>query len=351
MRFTVFLASFLCLLSGCVQIAAQSPVGAIEGSVSDSSGGTVAAHVTLRELDTDATRETTATMNGRFRLPQIPVGRYSVTVSAPGFATVVQQPISVDISQEVRLQFGLAVSAVQSVVDVHSDASLVDTSTNVLGAVVTAHEIVELPLNGRNFTQLGLLQSGVAPLPAAMAKYGGSLRSNQGYAVNGMRPESNNYLVDGSQNVDRLDGAFALKPPVDAISEFRILTLDAPPEYGAFAGSTTSVVTRSGGNQLHGSVYEFFRNDVLDARNFFSASTEPLKQNQYGVTAGGPVKKDKLFLFGYYEGFRNRQGITYTSTVPTQAQHNGDFSGLSTPLINYAAGGVLVPAAKYQSPP
>jgi hypothetical protein len=262
------------------------------------------------------------------------------------FRTIVQQPIALNISQSVRLQFALEVSAVTSTVTVESDASLVDTSTNALGAVVTGHEILELPLNGRNFTQLGLLQSGVAPLTPAMAKFGGSLRANQAYAVNGMRPESNNYLVDGSQNVDRLDGAFALKPPVDAIEEFRILTLAAPPEFGTFAGSTTSVVTRAGGNQFHGSAYEFFRNNVLDARNFFSRSVEPLKQNQYGVTAGGPIKRDKLFVFGYYEGFRNRQGVTYTSTVPTQAERNGDFSGLATPFVNYAAGGVLVPGGK-----
>ena len=331
---------------GTARLGAQDPVGAIEGAITDSSEAAVAARVAVKNLDTDTTRETVADADGHFRLAQIPIGQYSVTVEAPHFATLIQQPITVNISQNVRLQFTLAVSAVLSTVDVKSDASLVDTSTNVLGAVVTGHEVLDLPLNGRNFTQLGLLQSGVAPLTPAMAKYGGSLRANQGYAVNGMRPESNNYLVDGSQNVDRLDGAFALKPPVDAIQEFRILTLDAPPEFGAFAGSTTSVATRSGGNQFHGSAYEFFRNNELDARNFFSPSVEPLKQNQYGVTAGGPIKKDKLFVFGYYEGFRNRQGVTYTSTVPTQAEHNGDFSGLSSPLMNYAAGGVLVPGGK-----
>jgi hypothetical protein len=324
-------------------MSAQDPVGAIEGVITDASGAAVGAHVTVRNLDTDTSREAVAAVDGHFRFAQIPIGSYSVTVDAEHFATLIQQPISVNISQNVRLQFTLAVSSVKSTVDVRADASLVDDSTNVLGAVVTAREVLDLPLNGRNFTQLGLLQSGVAPLTQSMAKYGGSLRANQGYAVNGMRPESNNYLVDGSQNVDRLDGAFALKPPVDAIEEFRILTLDAPPEFGAFAGSTTSVVTRSGGNQFHGSAYEFFRNNALDARNFFSPAVEPLKQNQYGVTAGGPIKKDKLFVFGYYEGFRNRQGMTYTSTVPTQAEHNGDFTGLSSPLINYAKGGVVVP--------
>jgi len=327
-------------------IKAQDPVGAIEGTIADSSGGAVAAHVVLRNLDTDASHEISAGADGHFRLATVPIGRYSITIDADHFATLVQQPISVDISQNVRLQFALTVSSVKSTVEVLADAALVDTSTNVLGAVVTGHEVLDLPLNGRNFAQLGLLQSGVAPLTAAMAKYGGSLRANQGYAVNGMRPESNNYLVDGSQNVDRLDGAFALKPPVDAIDEFRILTLDAPPEFGTFAGSTTSLVTRSGGNQFHGSAYEFFRNNALDARNFFSPTVEPLKQNQYGVTAGGPVKRDKLFVFGYYEGFRNRQGITYTSTVPTQAEHNGDFSGLSHPLVNYAAGGAVIPGGK-----
>ena len=138
-------------------------------------------------------------------------------------------------------------------------------------------------------------------------------------------------LVDGAQNVDRMDGAFVLKPPVDAIDEFRIITLNAPAEFGGFAGSTTTVVTRGGGNKFHGTAYEFFRNDVLDARNFFSPSVEALKQNQFGVTAEGPIRKDRLFLFGYYEGFRNRQGITYTSTVPSLAERNGDFSALASP--------------------
>ena len=181
---------FLCL--ALPTLPAQDPVGAVEGRVTDASGGTIAAHATLRNLDTDTSRETSAAASGIFRFAQVPVGRYSITVDAEHFATVVQQPITVNISQNVRLQFALEVSAVKSTVDVQSDASLVDISTNALGAVVTGHEILDLPLNGRNFTQLGLLQSGVAPLSQAMARFGGSLRSNQAYAVNGMRPESNN---------------------------------------------------------------------------------------------------------------------------------------------------------------
>jgi hypothetical protein len=215
----------------------------------------------------------------------------------------------------------------------------------VIGNVVTGRELLDLPLNGRNFTQLGLLQPGVAPMTPGLAEAGGSLRAGQAYAVNGQRPESNNYLIDGVTNVNRVDGGYALRTPVDAIQEFRILTEMAPPEYGETAGSTTTVVTRSGGNELHGDVYEFLRNDALDARNFFAAATEPLKQNQFGATLGGPVRRNKDFVFGYYEGFRNRQGITQSATVPSDAERAGDFSGLRdpqtgapVPLINYFTG-------------
>jgi hypothetical protein len=158
-----------------------------------------------------------------------------------------------------------------------------------------------------------------------------------------MRPESNLYLLDGAQNIHRMDGGYALKVPVDAIAEFRSLTQLAPPVYGGTSGATTTVVTRSGTNELHGTVYEFHRNDRLDARNFFSNGVEPLKQNQFGGVIGGPVKKDKLFFFGYYEGFHNRQGFTPSTIVPTAQQKQGDFSGLGRPLLNLAAGGTAFP--------
>jgi hypothetical protein len=169
------------------------------------------------------------------------------------------------------------------------------------------------------------------------------LRQGQTYAVNGARPEQNAYLIDGGSNVNRMDGGFALRVPVDAIAEFRILTQTAPPEYGGTAGATTAVVTRSGTNALHGTAYEFFRNDKLDARNFFSTTVEPLKQNQFGATVGGAVRRDKLFFFTWYEGFRNRQGLTTSSTVPSAQQRVGDFSGSPAPLINFAAGGTQFP--------
>jgi hypothetical protein len=192
---------------------------------------------------------------------------------------------------------------------------------------------------------LGLLQPGVAPLTAGLAEAGGSLRAGQAYSVNGQRPESNNYLLDGVTNVNRVDGGYALRTPVDAIQEFRILTETAPAEYGGTSGATTTVVTRSGTNAYHGNLYEFLRNDALDGRNFFASTVEPLKQNQFGGTFGGPIRKDKDFFFAYYEGFRNRQGVTQAATVPSDAQRRGDFSGLRdaqtgrpVPLINYFSG-------------
>jgi len=323
---------------------AQDPTGTIEGTVTDPSSAAVrGAHVVARHRDTGFTRETTAGDAGFFRLVALPIGEYTVTVDAPRFAATVREPIVVNVSQAARVDVPLAVSGVAETVTVAGGASLVETSSTALGRVVTGRELVDLPLNGRNFTQLGLLQTGVAPLTAGVATAGGSLRQGQAYAVNGMRPEQNVYLLDGAQNANRMDGGYALKVPVDAIAEFRILTQAAPPEYGGTAGATTSIVTRSGSNELHGSLYEFVRNDAFDAKNYFSSSVEPLKQHQYGVTAGGPIRTNRAFFFGYFEGFRNDQGITTTATVPTAAERNGDFSGMSTPLINFAAGGVPFP--------
>jgi hypothetical protein len=335
------------LLVGAGALLAQDPVASIEGNVLDPSGRSVVdARVTAKELNTGAVRTTKTERDGGFRLLVLPVGDYSLVVESAGFAKYEQSPVRLSVSEVAKMAVTLGVAATAESVTVAGEAQGVETASNVLGKTVTGREILELPLNGRNFTQLGLLQSGVAPMTNGVATSGGSLRSGQSYAVNGQRPESNNFLLDGSKNINRMDGGFALRIPVDAIAEFRILTHTAPAEYGGTSGSTTSVVTKSGSNQWHGSLYEFFRNDVMDARNFFSREVEPLKQNQFGGTLGGPVKKDKLFVFGYYEGFRNRQGITRSGNVPTVAQRNGDFSATGRPLLNFLAGGTPFPENK-----
>src|SRR4051812_22892759 len=259
---------------------AQDPTGAIEGAVMDRTAGAIrGARVVAINRATGFTKETESTTDGLYRVLLLPAGEYGLTVTAPGFATIVQEPIEVNVSQTVRVNVQLELSAVSETVEGSGGAQLVETASNALGRVVTGRELVDLPLNGRNFTQLGLLQTGVAPLTAGIATAGGSLRQGQAYAVNGMRPEQNNYLIDGAQNQNRMDGGYALKLPVEAIAEFRILTQSAPPEYGGTGGATTSVVTRSGGNQFHANLYEFLRNDRFDARNFFSDTVEPLHQN------------------------------------------------------------------------
>jgi hypothetical protein len=323
---------------------AQDAVGSLEGRVAEQSGRTIAgSSVLLKNLATNAVRKQVSDSDGLYRFVLLSVGQYSLTVDSPGFAHFSQSPIEITVSQTSRVDVALAVGSVTETVIVTSAPPAIDTSTNTLGKEVSGKEVLDLPLNGRNFAQLGLLQTGVAPLSSGVTTEGGSLRQGQSYAVNGQRPEGNNFLLDGAQNVNRMDGGYALKIPIDAIAEFRILTNTAPPEYGGNTGSTTSVVTRAGGNDIHGTVYEFFRNDALDTRNYFSTAVEPLKQNQFGVTAGGPLRKDRLFAFGYYEGFRNRQGITTSATVPTAAEQRGDFSGIGHPLINFAAGGVPFP--------
>jgi hypothetical protein len=330
---------------------AQDPTGAIEGAVSDKTAAVVsAAHVVARNVDTGFSREATSGADGFYRVSALPVGIYSLTVDAPQFAKFVQQSIQVNVNQAVRVDVQLALGNVAESLTVTGHVQLVESSTNALGNVVTGREILDLPLNGRNFTQLGLLQTGVAPLTAGVATAGGSLRQGQAYAVNGMRPEQNVYLVDGTQNINRMDGGYALKLPVDAIAEFRILTQTAPPEFGGTGGATTSVVTRSGTNRFQGSLYDFVRNDAFDAKNYFSAGVEPLKQNQFGFTAGGPIQKDRVMFFAYYEGFRNDQGITTSATVPTALERTGDFSDLGTPLLNIAAGGVPFAGNKIPAP-
>lgn len=334
----------ICSLALCLCALAQDTNAVLEGQVTDISGGVIAgAVVKAINKHTAYARTQATTKAGTYHLT-LPAGEYELTVSAPNLAEFVQTGIQLNVSQNVRVDVELQVARTKDVIDVTGQAA-VDSGSNVIGNVVTGRQLLDLPLNGRNFTQLGLLQPGVAPMTAGLAEAGGSLRAGQAYAVNGQRPESNNYVLDGASNVNRVDGGYALKTPVDAIQEFRILTQSAPPEYGGTAGATTTVITRSGGNAFHGSLYEFLRNDVLDARNFFSGTVEPLKQNQFGGTLGGPLRRNRDFFFGYYEGFRNRQGVTRGATVPSDLQRQGNFSelrdpqsGQPVPLMNYFTG-------------
>ncbi len=333
---------FVCL---CGVLQAQDPIGTLEGQVADPSSAVVSgAQVAVQNLQTGLRQTGVTSRQGTFRFANLPVGDYSLTVAAPNFAPFSASPIRIDVGRIVNYPVQLEIASSSTKVDVQAQTATIDTST-ALGNVVSEREATDLPLNGRDLMQLGLLQPGVAPVTAGLAEAGGILRSGQAFAVNGQRPESNDYLLDGVTNVDSVNGGFAIRTPVDAVSEFRILSLDAPPEYGETSGATTTVVTKSGGNSFHGDVYDFLRNNAFDSRNFFASTTEPLHLNQFGATLGGPLRRNKDFFFVYFEGQRDNQGESQAAIVPTAAERTGNFSGLvdpstglPVPLINEFTG-------------
>jgi hypothetical protein len=328
---------FLPLVVLLPALLAQDPTGIIEGQIADPSAASVpGATVTVTNAVTGVVSSERSAPDGTFHFPSLPVGEYNLHAAASGFAGFGELGIRVDVGRRVKIPITLQIASTGTQIDVSESGATVDVSPS-LGNVVSSREATELPLNGRNLTQLGLLQPGVAPMTAGLAQAGGIARSGQAYAVNGEPPESNNYLLDGVTNVDSVNGGFALRTPVDAVNEFRILTLNAPPEYGETSGATTSVVTKSGGNEFHGDLYDFFRNNAFDSRNFFAAATEPLHQNQFGATLGGPIRRNKDFFFVYYEGQRDRQGETQAAIVPTAAEREGDFSELLAPGTNQPA--------------
>ena len=327
------LTIFAALNLASLNLAAQQISGSIRGTVFDPSDASVrSATVTARQVETGLSRTVVTDREGAYLLVELPIGHYQLEVHAQGFQKYLQQGISLDINQAATVTIHLKVGSEAQQVEVRADAALVQNTISSLGETVMQREILDLPLDGRNFSQLGVLQTGVVPLTPGLLEAGGPARENQAYAVDGQRPESNNFLIDGADNASSVDGGFVLKPPVDAIAEFKILTHNANAEFGRNTGSTTNIVTRGGTNSFHGAAWEFLRNDAMDSSDYFSRSVQPLKQNQFGATFGGPILKDKTFFFGYYEGFRNRQGETVPATVPSPAERQGNFAELCTDI-------------------
>ncbi len=266
-RWRYVCASALVILLSPVALCAQETTASLRGAVLDPSGARVpSATVSAIQAETGFTRSVASDAEGNYLLVLLPVGHYRLEVTAPGFRKYVQEGISLSVNQVALVPVHLQVGLPEQTVQVKADAALLAT-TNDLGETVHGREIVDLPLNGRNFSQLGLLLPGAAPLTQGLQRAGGSLRGGQSYAVNGMRPESNQFLVDGAENYNSINAGFVLKPAPDAIAEFRILTNTASAEFGHNAGSNTNIVTRSGSNQVHGDVYDFLRNNTLEARN------------------------------------------------------------------------------------
>src|ERR1700683_801911 len=244
----------------CLHSSAQQITGNIRGTVTDPSGALIlGAEVTAQQTETALSRTATTDSNGNYVLLELPVGHYRLQVAAKGFEEYVQDGITLNVNETASVSPHLAVGSEKQQVLVLADAALIEPTVTSMGKVVQQQELLDLPLNGRNFSQLGLLQPGVVPLTPGIAEAGGSLRDGQAYAVNGQRPESNNFLIDGANNVNGVDGGFVLKPPIDALSEFRIITHSANAEFGNALGSTTNIITRSGTNQFHGTLWGFLR--------------------------------------------------------------------------------------------
>jgi hypothetical protein len=316
-----------------LNVAGQQITGSIRGTVLDPSGATVqAATVTAQQVETGLTRSAMTDRQGAYVLIELPIGHYQLEVRAKGFQKYLQQGISLDVNETATVSVSLKVGSETQQVEIKADAALVQSTVSSLGETVMEREILDLPLDGRNFSQLGTLQPGVVPLTPGLLEAGGPARQNQAYAVDGQRPESNNFLIDGADNASSVDGGFVLKPPIDAIAEFKILSHNANAEFGRNTGSTTNIVTRSGSNSFHGAAWEFLRNDAMDSSDYFTHSVQPLKQNQFGATFGGPIVKNKTFFFGYYEGFRNRQGESVPATVASQPETQGNFGQLCTSI-------------------
>ena len=307
---------------------AQSTGGRIRGTVTDPSGGAVAAAtVQLINEGTHATREVQTGANGEYIFIEVPVGSYEIDLTLLGFKKYLRRGIALDLNQVLTVDIALQLGGSTDVVEVTGAPPVVDTTSTQLGAIVNDRAATQLPLNQRDVYQLLQLQPGVQSQLGNDLFYGSDKAGV--VTVNGGRGRSNNYSVNGGDGNDLFVNGPAIEPSPDSIEEFKVITNNFDAEYGRNSGAVVNVVTKSGTNNLHGSFYEFFRNDVLNAHKFTfqPAPKEPFKLNQFGGTLGGPIKKDKTFIFGSYEGRRKVQGInSIPVTVPTGANENGDFS-------------------------
>jgi len=329
----------------CVPLVGKAQTtGTILGYVRDPANAVVPGSIlTVTNPSTGFSRQVTTDDEGYYFVPGLPVGTYSVNATKQGFKSFTRSNVVVDVAQNVRVDLTLEVGQVTELVEVVEETAKVETRSATLGETVPKRDIVTLPLNGRNFLQLAVLQPGATPglqlgnNNTALTP-GGSANSPQ---VNGLRGQSNNYLLDGANNNEAFLGEAGALPPPDALEEFRILTNSYSAEFGRGGGSIISVITRSGTNEIHGSVHEFFRNDALDARNFFAREKSPLRRNQFGFTLGGPIRKDKTFVFGAYEGFREVRGISLASLVPSLAERSGNFSARNPAPTSCAQPGAI----------
>ncbi|MBI4474529.1 MAG: carboxypeptidase regulatory-like domain-containing protein, partial [Acidobacteria bacterium] len=335
---------FLLLLLFSLSAFAQSTTGTIAGTVKDQSGAVLpGVDMTIVNLATNQTRSAITNERGDYTVPQLQIGLYSVTAALPGFKTEVRPRIELQVDQRARIDFTLEVGEMTERVTVIDEAPLVQSTSASLGSVVDNQKIQQLPLNSRDFEKLALLVPGATP-----PQPGSSLGFRGGITIGGANERGNNFTLDGISNTTHNVFTYVYKPSVDEIQEFKVQPNAYDAEAGRGEGGQVTVTTKSGSNAFHGTLFEFIRNDKLDARNFFEVRKSPFKRNQFGGNLGGPIRKDKTFFFINYEGLRLRQSETRTATVPTEAMRRGDFSavsgGIRDPLTGQPFPGNVIPA-------
>lgn len=309
------------------------------GTVSDNSGAVVAgAKVTITAQATNTSRQTVTDDSGHYLVPLLSAADYSIRVEAPGFKVSETKDVRLQIDEHRELDFKLVPASVTTSVEVNATEVAVQTTNPTLGQVITSQQVAELPLNGRDFVQLATLTPGTTQETNPGSFFNGgpssevSARGTYSLSVGGSRAQSTDWLLDGNDNNELTAGGIAILPSIDAIQEFKVLEYNYSAEWGTRAGPTVLVTTKSGSNQYHGSLFEFFRNTKLDARSYFAAFREQFNLNQFGGSFGGPIKKDKTFFFIDYQAKMQRHGIPFVGTIPTAAMKTGDFRG--DPFVN-----------------
>jgi len=319
--FAVCCCALVCWLSPRLQGQATA---SFSGTVSDKAGAVIAgANVTVTSQDTGLTRESKTNDSGQYLVPLLPVGFYKIHVEGQGFAAAVQKDLRLQVDEQREVNFALQPASVSTSVEVNADVVAVETANPTLGQVITSEQVSQLPLNGRNFVQLATLTPGTTTSTNPVSFFNNApsseaaTRGTFSLSVGGSREQETDWLLDGNDNNQLDEGGIAIFPDIDDIQEFKVLTYNYSAEYGERAGPTVLVTTKSGSNQYHGSLFEFFRNTALDADNYFTHTQQKFNLNQFGGSLGGPIKKDKTFFFADYQAKMQRQGVTYPGYVPS----------------------------------
>jgi hypothetical protein len=343
---TLILSAFWLTSSASAQLTTAD----ILGTVTDVSGAVVPnAAITLTNLGTNEKRSSQSNGSGDYSFTLLPVGHYSISVKASGFQEAITKDLAVEAGDRARADVHLQLGSESTVVEVTAQTPLLQADSATVSSTVTAKAVQDLPLNGRNFVQLVQLVPGANEGPGNGLSSGGrpdDRRTNAaGFSVNGQDDTLNNWVVDGIDDNERIIGTIGVKPNVEGIQEITVQTNSYAAEAGRTAGGVVNLVTRSGTNQFHGSVYEYFRNDIFDGRNFFqSTGNKPeLRQNQYGASVGGPIFRDRTFFYFDFEGLRQVSGVTDTGTVPTLAEYDdiNSINGGTPQALLSAANGTL----------